>query len=139
MQFINITHCASCGEADAKQACKDCKLVKYCGVDCQVAHRLAHKDACREKARELFDAQLYAQPPWREDCPICTVTLSCDDRECSYMSCCGKIICNGCRYCLTRDYCPFCNTARPESNEEIIQEDRKIQRSDGNGYIGTFL
>lgn len=114
--------CASCGKADANlKACTACKLVKYCGVECQVAHRPAHKKACKKKARELFDVQLYAQPPKREDCPICMITMSCDDRESTYMACCGKHICNGCVYCLPRACCPFCNTAGPKSDEEIIK------------------
>ena len=117
-------HCASCGKADANiklKACKACKLVKYCGVECQVAHRPAHKKACREKARELFDVQLYAQPPRKEECPICMVTLPCRDDESVYMNCCGKYICNGCRYSLPRQHCPFCNTAAALSDEEVIK------------------
>eukprot|EP00956_Cyclotella_meneghiniana_P016709 scaffold26581_cov26-Cyclotella_meneghiniana.AAC.2 len=114
--------CASCGKADANlKACKACKLVKYCGVECQVAHRPAHKKACREKARELFDVQLYAQPPRKEECPICMIPLPCRDDESFYMNCCGKHICIGCRYCLTRQHCPFCNTAAALSDEEVIK------------------
>ena len=116
------SHCASCGKADANlKACTACMLVKYCGVDCQVAHRAAHKKACREKARELFDQKLYAQPPKREECPICMITLPCSDADSVYMSCCGKFICIGCRFCLPREYCPFCNTATPRSDEEDIK------------------
>eukprot|EP00956_Cyclotella_meneghiniana_P007967 scaffold10584_cov23-Cyclotella_meneghiniana.AAC.2 len=114
--------CASCGKAAANlKACKACKLVKYCGVECQVAHRPAHKKACKKKAKELFDEKLYALPPKKEECPICMIPLPCKVDESSYMSCCGKIICNGCRYCLTRNCCPFCNTARPKSDEENMK------------------
>eukprot|EP00956_Cyclotella_meneghiniana_P038899 scaffold161755_cov35-Cyclotella_meneghiniana.AAC.1 len=114
-------HCASCGRADASlKACTACKLVKYCGVECQVAHRSAHKKACKKRARELFDVQLFALPPKTEECPICMIPLPYSDDESSYMSCCGKTICNGCRYCLTRDCCPFCNTAHPTSPEETM-------------------
>eukprot|EP00956_Cyclotella_meneghiniana_P020946 scaffold37567_cov36-Cyclotella_meneghiniana.AAC.3 len=114
--------CASCGKADANlKACKACKLVKYCSVDCQVAHRSIHKKACREKARELYEQKLYAQPPRKEDCPICMILLSCNKGESVYMTCCGKRICGGCYYCLRRDVCPFCNTADPKSNEETIK------------------
>ena len=114
--------CASCGKADANlKACKACKLVKYCGVECQVAHRAAHKKACKKKARELFDVQLYAQPPGQEECPICIIPLTYNAEECTYMACCGKHICNGCVYCLPRQRCPFCNTAGPKSEEEIIK------------------
>lgn len=38
--------------------------------------------------------------------------------ERAYMACCGKTICSGCRYCLHRQYCPFCNTATFQDEEE---------------------
>eukprot|EP00956_Cyclotella_meneghiniana_P024258 scaffold48472_cov42-Cyclotella_meneghiniana.AAC.4 len=121
--------CASCGKADGNlKACKACKLVKYCGVECQVAHRPAHKKACKKRAVELFDEKLFAKPPAREECPICMITLSCDDRKCVYMSCCGKLICNGCRYCLTRDCCPFCNRADPTRPEFIKRASERIEK-----------
>eukprot|EP00956_Cyclotella_meneghiniana_P029826 scaffold73427_cov23-Cyclotella_meneghiniana.AAC.1 len=64
--------CAACSKADVSlKSCKVCKLVKYCGADCQVAHRPAHKQACRKRAAELFDLKLFAQPPRKEECPIC--------------------------------------------------------------------
>ena len=91
-------------------------------------HRSVHKKACEIRARELFDVQLFAQPPRREDCPICMIPLSCVYSEFTYMSCCGKFICSGCRYCLTRDYCPFCNTAIPSSDKEFIK--RLFERKD---------
>ena len=114
--------CASCGKADANlKACKACKLVKYCGVECQVAHRAAHKKACREKEKELFDVQLFAQPKKREECPICMLIMPLGDAEYCYMPCCGKNICSGCRFCLTREHCPFCNSPAARSNEERIK------------------
>eukprot|EP00956_Cyclotella_meneghiniana_P031632 scaffold83626_cov28-Cyclotella_meneghiniana.AAC.3 len=121
--------CASCGKADANlKACTACKLVKYCGVDCQVAHRPAHKKACREKAKELFDEKLYAQPQKRDECPICMIPLPYHDEECAYMSCCGKIICIGCRYCLTREHCPFCNAADLTTPEAVKRLSERIEK-----------
>ena len=32
-----------------------CRLVKYCGVECQKAHRKQHKKACKQRAAELKD------------------------------------------------------------------------------------
>eukprot|EP00956_Cyclotella_meneghiniana_P024510 scaffold49309_cov48-Cyclotella_meneghiniana.AAC.4 len=116
--------CAACGKADVSlKSCKACKLVKYCGVDCQVAHRRVHKKACRIKAAELSDAQLYTEPPAREDCPICMRMLPVDNNGCGYHTCCGKIICNGCVYSLTRtqDRCPFCNVANATTDDERKQ------------------
>ena len=111
--------CASCGKADVSlKSCNACKLVKYCGVDCQVAHRRAHKKACRKRAAELFDGKLFAEPPRREECVICCIILPLDEGEISYMACCGNSICKGCTYSLPRQHCPFCNTAAPRSGEE---------------------
>ena len=110
--------CAACGKADtALKACGSCRSVKYCNVDCQRAHRPAHKKSCKQKAAELFDEKLFAEPPPREDCPICFLTLSPHGDECTYMACCGKTICSGCRYSLNREHCPFCNTESPENDE----------------------
>jgi len=112
--------CAACGKADVSlKSCKACKLVKYCGVDCQVAHRPAHKKACRIRAAELFDVKLFADPPRSGECVICCLTLPFDNKETFYMACCGKFICSGCRHCLPREHCPFCNTAAPQSYEEV--------------------
>lgn len=75
----------------------------------------------KEAGREVVgvsDEKLYAELPPREECPTCCVTLPCDDDETRYMSCCGKIICCGCRYCLPREHCPSCNTVVPQSDEE---------------------
>jgi len=110
--------CAACGKADVSlKSCKACKLVKYCGVDCQVAHRRMHKKACRIKAAELFDAQLFAQPSAREDCPICMQMMPLETSGRGYQSCCGKFICAGCVFSLTRDCCPFCNAQAPTTDE----------------------
>jgi len=114
--------CAACGKADVSlKSCKACKLVKYCGVDCQVAHRPAHKKACRIRAAELFDGELFAEPPRREECIICCIILPFDFRETSYMNCCGKTICCGCRYNMPRFRCPFCNMDPADDDEEMIR------------------
>ena len=116
--------CAACGKGDVDislKSCKACKLVKYCGVDCQVAHRSSHKKACRIRVAELFDMKLFAQPPPREECPICMLTLPVSKGGKNYMVCCGKFICLGCWYCLPREQCPFCNTLAPENDKEMIE------------------
>eukprot|EP00956_Cyclotella_meneghiniana_P032437 scaffold89254_cov22-Cyclotella_meneghiniana.AAC.1 len=111
--------CAACGKTDGSlKSCAACKLVKYCGANCQVAHRSEHKHACRKRAAELFDEKLFTQPQRSEDCVICSITLPFDEKEINYMLCCGKSICNGCRFCLPREHCPFCNMAVHRSDEE---------------------
>ena len=55
--------CANCGKHGSDTVklknCTACRLVKYCGVDCQKAHRKQHKKACKQRAAELEDEQLY--------------------------------------------------------------------------------
>ncbi|EJK43869.1 hypothetical protein THAOC_37644 [Thalassiosira oceanica] len=57
--------CANCGRHGSDTVklknCTACRLVKYCGVDCQRAHRKQHKKACKQRAAELKDEQLYSQ------------------------------------------------------------------------------
>ena len=70
--------CANCGKHGSNtvklKSCTACRLVKYCGVDCQKAHRKQHKKACKQRAAELKDEQLYSQGHERPEgdfCPIC--------------------------------------------------------------------
>eukprot|EP00956_Cyclotella_meneghiniana_P016414 scaffold25913_cov23-Cyclotella_meneghiniana.AAC.5 len=135
--------CAACDEADGSlKACTACKLVKYCGVDCQVAHRPKHKKACRIRAAEIFDKKLLQQPPAREDCPICMLMLPLNNKESTHMACCGKIICDGCRWLLPREYCPFCNTALPdnsrESNRRILVRIEKYNDMEAMHQLGCY-
>ena len=121
--------CAACGNASSNlKGCTACKLVKYCGRECQVAHRSAHKKACRIRAAELFDVKLFADPPRREDCPICMIMLPPDGNEITYMPCCGKFICSGCIVCLTRDVCPFCNTPCHDDDDDEEYNTRLLRR-----------
>ena len=52
--------------------------MKYCGVDCQRAHRKQHKKACKLRAAELKAERLYGQGHERPEgdfCPICTLPI----------------------------------------------------------------
>ena len=57
--------CANCGQEGGDgvklKNCTACLLVKYCGVECQKAHRKQHKKACKKRAAELEDERLYGQ------------------------------------------------------------------------------
>ena len=77
-----VETCANCGkeagEAVKLKDCSACRLVKYCGVDCQRAQRKQHKKACKKRAAELKDEQLYSQGlerPEGDFCPICTLPI----------------------------------------------------------------
>eukprot|EP00956_Cyclotella_meneghiniana_P042774 scaffold249315_cov39-Cyclotella_meneghiniana.AAC.2 len=133
--------CAACGKADVSlKSCKACKLVKYCGVECQVAHRPLHKKACRIKAAELFDAQLFAQPRPREDCPICMRMLPVENDACGYHSCCGKIICAGCVFSLSRTQyrCPFCNAPNVKDEDWNKRLFERIEKYNDPFAINTM-
>ena len=127
--------CANCGKGEESggdlKACTACKLVKYCNRDCQIAHRPVHKKACRKRAAELHDEALFREPPpQEEDCPICFLRLPTMDSGRSYMTCCGKMICNGCRHAdvydnhgkiIADEKCAFCRTSSPTTHEEVIK------------------
>lgn len=46
--------CASCGKTgDALKRCTACKLIWYCGVNCQIDHRKSHRKGCKRIKKEL--------------------------------------------------------------------------------------
>ena len=123
--------CANCGKRGSGTVklkhCTACRLVKYCGVDCQRAHRKQHKKACKQRAVELKDEQLYSQGLERHErdfCPICTLAIPLPmDKHCVFNACCMKRICDGCNMAARkrgmRD-CPFCRTAYPDNEAGIL-------------------
>ena len=52
---FDTTKCAACGKSandDVKlKQCSACKLVAYCNVTCQKAHRKEHKEDCKREVR----------------------------------------------------------------------------------------
>ncbi|KAL7549816.1 hypothetical protein ACHAWF_015360 [Thalassiosira exigua] len=110
--------CASCGNGgDGLKACAACKLVKYCSVACQRAHRPRHKRECRKRAAELHDEALFADPPPKEDCPICCLPMplhASAESDARNQMCCGKTICEGCAGAASEEdgdlICPFCRS-----------------------------
>ena len=118
--------CANCGKGEESngelKSCTACKLVKYCNVSCQKAHRSQHKKGCRKRADELHDEKLFEQPPQKEDCPICFLRMPSLHTGNNYHPCCGKVICSGCIYAvaLTHDeqLCPFCRALAPKADED---------------------
>ena len=131
--------CANCGKgeesSDSLKACTACKLVKYCNRDCQIAHRPQHKKACKKRVAELHEELLFKPPPpIEDDCPICFLRMPTLMSGSQYMSCCGKIICNGCIYAPVYDdqgnkvkkTCPFCRNKHPKTEEELVQMTKKL-------------
>ena len=123
--------CANCGKqgSDAVKLkdCTACRLVKYCGVDCQKAHRKQHKKACKQRAAELRDEQLYSQGHERPEgdfCPICTLPIPLPMAGHSLINvCCMKRICHGCVFAVEKrgmDDCPFCRTPPPDNDSDTL-------------------
>merc|ERR1719443_1257969 len=123
--------CANCGKlgSDAVKLknCTACLLVKYCGVDCQRAHRKQHKKACKQRAAELKDEQLYSQGRERHEwdfCPICLLAVPLPtDQHSRFNACCMKRICNGCNLAAMKrgmNDCPFCRTPDPDNDAALL-------------------
>ncbi len=138
--------CASCGitennDDDIKlKKCTACYLVQYCSIRCQRDHRRKHKRACKKRVVELRDELLFKQPDstYLGDCPICCLPLPLDRSKSAIMTCCSKVICNGCDYANTlrelqgglENKCPFCRKAPYNSKEE--RDQRMMMRIEAN-------
>jgi len=120
--------CANCGKQGSDTVklknCTACRLVKYCGVDCQRAHRKQHKKTCKQRAAELQDEQVYSQGhkrPEGEFCPLCTLPIPLPVNENSLFEvCCMKRICLGCDLAAQKRGmfdCAFCRTPCPDSDD----------------------
>ncbi|EJK50941.1 hypothetical protein THAOC_29946 [Thalassiosira oceanica] len=126
-----IEVCANCGKQGSDtiklKSCTACRLVKYCGVDCQRAHRKRHKKACKKRAAKLKDERLYSQGHERPEgdfCPICTLPIPFPMKSHSrFNACCMKLICDGCDMAAqTRGMfdCPFCRTRYPDNDADTL-------------------
>ena len=126
--------CANCGKGEESSgelnACTSCKMVKYCNISCQKAHRSQHKKECM---RHAHDEKLFKQPPQPEDCPICFLLLPSINTGRRYNSCCGKVICSGCIHAGAMgddELCPFCRSPAPTSDEEANERIKKRMEVD---------
>ena len=140
-----LTMCAACGKEEDEDTklkfCNACKLVKYCSRDCQAAHRKQHKQACKKRAAELYDEQLFKEVE-PEECPICLLPLSNETHTELFQSCCGKVICCGCMHSMKEseggvDLCAFCRTPAPTSEKELKKRLKKLIEKEESG--GAFL
>ena len=66
--MISNNLCANCGKAGDDthiklKTCVACKMIQYCGKECQVSHWPAHKKECKQRAAEIYDEKLFADPP----------------------------------------------------------------------------
>ena len=142
-----IIICANCGKegGDNMNTCNKCKMVHYCNLACKKKHKSKHKKKCDRRVAELFDVELFKDPP-REECPICMLPLANDPDQSHFKSCCGKVICYGCIYAILieanqrgkkreNNLCPFCREPPESSNKESIKRLNKLME---NGNAEAF-
>ena len=157
-----ISKCAECGKGgDNLKACTSCKSVKYCNAKCRKAHRSKHKKACRQLAAErhnnemaISDEKLFADPPPKEDCPICMQPIPYAIGMCGvytmYMPCCGKELCEGCVQAADvevekgnmKDCCAFCRKSRTIDEEERLERVHfRLKLNDGGAFswLGSVM
>ncbi|EJK67098.1 hypothetical protein THAOC_11912, partial [Thalassiosira oceanica] len=140
--------CANCGKGSEGGAiklknCTACRLVKYCGVDCQKAHRKQHKKACKQRAAELKDERLFSQGRERPEahfCPICTLPIPLPmNKHSVFMACCMKRICKGCVVAAKKRGmldCVFCRAPLPENDADMLAMVRaRVAKKDS---VATF-
>ena len=131
--------CANCGKesSDAVKLknCNACRLVKYCGVDCQKIHRKQHKVECKKRAAELKDERLYGQGHERPEgdfCPICTLPIPLPlENHAVFHACCVKKVCMGCAVAASirgMDDCPYCRTS--VVGDEIAMAQKRVDAKD---------
>ena len=147
MESMSTTNiCANCGKGEENskklKTCTACKLVKYCSRECQAAHRPQHKKECKKRAAELYDEKLFADPPPREDCPLCFLPLLGREMTERFQTCCGKVICVGCIYAMKmnedKDLCAFCRNPESKSDEEDNERLNKLLKK-GNAEAYYLL
>ena len=134
--------CANCGKHGSEvvklKNCTACRLVKYCGVDCQKAHRKKHKIACKKRAAELKDEQLYGQGlerPEGDFCPICTLPVPPPmDEHSTFNPCCMKRVCNGCVMASRKrgmSDCAFCRSPIPDNDvDRLVMLQARVAKKD---------
>ena len=149
---IDMSKCAACGKgSDNLKVCTSCKSVKYCNAKCRKAHRSKHKKECKKLAAErklqdtiwdmnkmeISDEMLFAEPPPKEDCPICMLPMPYAIGLCqvktTYQPCCGKTLCNGCLREAhgemdkgnMKPWCAFCRQPNPLSQKELLERVKK--------------
>ena len=114
--------CAYCYKGgEGLKKCGACKMTQYCSAECQKVHRPTHKYDCMKRAAEIFDEQLFEEPP-KQTCPLCLLRLPTADmyaNPTSYQLCCGLTLCMGC-VVGGGPLCPSCFTPACATQEELV-------------------
>ena len=96
----------------------------------------------------ISDDKLFADPPPKEDCPICMLPMPhanggiCNVFK-TYMPCCGKTLCSGCMNGVQEEikkgnmkrWCAYCRLPLPRSeNESIKRIKKRIKLNDAEAF-----
>ena len=133
--------CACCGkEGKDLNICNKCQMVKYCNAACKKRHRSKHKKKCERRVAEIYDIELFKQPPLKEDCPICFLPLPSMATGSNFYPCCGKVLCSGCLLAvglsdLDEQKCAFCRTPLPGDEETVNMHKKRIDAGDAGAMF----
>jgi hypothetical protein len=151
--------CASCGKTgDGLKRCTACRSVWYCGVQCQIDGRKAHKKECKRIKKEL---EMFQPHPPTEECPVCLVPLPLQNDRTNYWACCGQTVCQACDAETDRALnitnrkrkdkklppmgpsCAFCREPEPENDSESIKRyEQRVDKGDLEAMVklaGLYL
>ena len=96
----------------------------------------------------ISDEELFADPPPKEECPLCMLPMPHANGVCgiikAYMPCCGKMMCEGCAIMEDhevekgnlKDLCSFCRVPSPYTNEEFVK--RLMKRAKANDHNAFY-
>jgi len=93
----------------------------------------------KSNKKECTDDKLFADPPAKEDCPICMIPMPITERVngvgTTYMACCGKLLCSGCVFAAQKEMnrgnmkelCEFCRVPLPDADfdKELMKRYKK--------------
>ena len=93
------------------------------------------------------DEELFADPPPKEDCPICMLPMPYSPGVCGvdiiYQPCCGKMMCEGCHAAASAEmgkgamkrWCSFCRKPLPRTDEEYMERcKQRMKLNDGEAF-----
>jgi len=97
---------------------------------------------------DISDEKLFADPPPKEDCPICMLPMPHTEGICGvttvYMPCCGKTLCDGCSKAEDEEmkkgnikqWCSLCRMPLPSLEKERNQQYKKrMNMNDANAFL----
>jgi len=98
-------------------------------------------ESCKlDVEKKISDEELFKQPPqFYGDCPICFIRLPTLGTGWKYQTCCGKVICSGCKHAPLYDNkgnkvdnkkCPFCRIPQPATDKENLKRMKQRVEAD---------